>query len=359
MHNSRRTAAIAAVLVGNLILAAPVAAVDTSPPALVDVTLSTSAVAVSGLDFETVTVSVQLTDDVGVVPTTDMGGGEWPFVVLSRPDGKLDVRHLELASGTPLDGVWTGEVLVPSTYDGSWRVSQVGAMDDAFNELVVDPADEGLDVTLDVTGTHQPRLSFGFDPKPGIVGKPIEAKGRLTYADTGEPIPNQVLFAGHDNTCVESFGGRRIVTNANGYYRYFLQDTVNQALECIFLIAPAPATGAHFDWYTVARIIARGDFPQMRYRVSAVPARTAVQVGGRIRIDGQVWPGRSTVRIYLQRLTRNGWRVESYALLRANSRYTIYARPPGVGTFGYRVVKPSDLPNSLKGVSLTFVLRGT
>lgn len=348
-------AAITAVLVASLLGALPVAAADADPPQLVDVTLSTSAISVAGLDVETITVSVHLTDDVGVEPRFDMSFFPWPHVVLSRTDGKTGAWRLTLASGTPADGIWTGEVIVASTDDGLWRVSAVRAMDTSANELDIDPATVGIVRTLDVTGTHQPRLSFGFAPKPATPGQPIIAKGRLTYADTGQPIPGQVLLVGYDNSCADydALGGRRIRTNTNGYYRFavpLIEDSV--FLSCVFLVRPLPVSpSGSFNSLDVGIIAARGGFPQMRVLVTARPSSHAVPLGSRIRIDGQVRPRIQNVRIYLQRWTADGWRVESYATIRASGRYTLFARPPRQGTFRYRVIRPSIPPGLVGGVS--------
>jgi hypothetical protein len=352
----RRTILVVAALVVGLVSPPPALAADTSPPELVDVTLSTSAVTVSGLDFERVTVSVHLTDDTGVVA---IAGDEFdprsPSVTLARDAESTDTRYPRLTSGTAADGIWSVDVLVPSTYDGTWRVTEVAATD-GLSYLSVDPQDLGLVRTLDVTGTHQPRLAMWFRPHPAIVGRPVSVRGRLTFADTGEPIGGKVLFSGFlEGVCGR--GGPRVVSNANGFYEFTVPDLF-EFPTCVTLIAPVPARPT-FDPNAVAFIAKRTGTPQVRALVVARPSRVVVSLGRRIRIDGNVRPQFTTGRVLLQRWTVAGWRVEATAVIRLNGRYTIYAVPPRLGAFRYRVLKPSSPPFLAHGASRVMILKAT
>jgi hypothetical protein len=343
--------ATAVVLAASVLSAAPVAAADTTPPQLVDVQLSTNTVSVSGLNSSMVVASVHLTDDVEVCAScSDMGGGSYPYVVMSRTDGKWDARILTLASGTVTDGTWTTTFPIPSTYDGDWRVSEIGAFDTSLNLLDIDPSTHGMLRTLHVTGTHQPRLSFGFAPRPVSRGQRVWAKGRLTYADTGAPIPNQPLTIGFDSDCAEPGGAFRLATDPRGYYSYSYIVTEN-ALTCVFLVTPS--IGA---WLTVAHVAYRSGTPPTRFIVTAIPQASAVRLGGHVTVAGKVVPNGSPGRVYLERWSGTRWTIDGYASIRTTSGYTLTLTPHVKGTFRYRVVKLSQLPDLFGGVSKAFLV---
>ncbi|MFJ1539491.1 hypothetical protein ACIODS_13205 [Micromonospora chalcea] len=99
-----RVAATALLLLpGGALVAAPPAsaAVDQTPPSLVDLTVSPDAVTVAGLDLVPVTVSVRLIDAAGVEPSTEMDGSSTPSIGLRRAGGdRTDGAELSLTAGT-------------------------------------------------------------------------------------------------------------------------------------------------------------------------------------------------------------------------------------------------------------------
>jgi hypothetical protein len=245
------TAIAVAVGLGiSLVAVTPAAAADTTPPELVDVSLSTDAVSVAGLNFKRVTILVHLTDDTGVVEYRLPDDEFTPFVSLTRDKpGGHDTRPLSRSSGTRTDGVWTADVLMPSTYDGTWRVSRVRAEDDSSNVLDVDPATIGIVRTLEVTGTRQPHLTLDFLPaRPS--GR-ARAHGRLT-TDTGRPISGRVMFVEFVQADWPFPGPRRrVTTKADGTHHFRMPTRYDGA--CVDVVAPVPAR-LYFDRLTVAWI---------------------------------------------------------------------------------------------------------
>jgi hypothetical protein len=352
-----------------LVAPAPVAAADTQAPELVSVQLSSSSVSVFGLDHATVTVSVHLRDDTGVVEAIPPGGDlRTPLVSLSRVTpaesfffGTEDTRYLELPPAEdPADGTWTANVLVPANYHGTWRVSGVLAQDAAGNQLGVDPQSQGINATLDVIGSHRPWATIGFAPQPVAGNRSLTAKGRVFYRDTGGPVASRQVVLGAGEGCVNTLllGGVTATTDANGYYAaaYPVGLSPYQPA-CIFVINPHTA---RFDSANVARIVARAAVPVVRYAVGASLADSRIAFGTQARVIGNVVPNpdfQGPAYVYLQRSVGGTWRTIANARVRASGRYTLTTRPTSRGVFHYRVYKAGCCDGRLLGgVSRTVTL---
>ncbi|MEV1144172.1 hypothetical protein [Micromonospora sp. NPDC049799] len=338
---------------GGMVVAAPaaVAAADTAPPVLEDITVSPDAVSVAGLDLVPVTVTAHLTDETGVEKISEAGGGNMPFVVLKRVAGgdpSTQAAELSLTSGTPQDGRWSATVQVPSTWNGQWEVSQLVAMDSAFNKLEVDPP-ETPDTGLDVTGTHLPAVSMRFVPDPLVGDGPLTVEGRFYYEDTGAGIPNQPIFFGHDNLCVEYSAEPNGTTNADGTFSK-VYPKGDGYLQCVGILRPSNVD------FTPAFIVVASRHPRVKPVVTATASRTTVVTGTKVTFTGTVAPGGYNAE--LQELRNSTWRKVDSALINDRGAFTLDITPKAVGTHRYRVIVPNDDPE-LVGVSETIVVRVT
>jgi hypothetical protein len=363
--------ALVALLCATSLLATPppVAAADTQPPELVSVQLSSSSVSVAGLDHATVTVSVHLRDDTGVVERTAPEGDlPTPLVSLSRVTaaesfffGTEDTRYLHLPPAEdPADGTWTADFLIPANYHGTWRVSGVLALDDAGNQLAVDPQSQGINATVDVIGSHRPWATIGFSPQPVAGNRPLTAKGRVFYRDTGGPVANRQVVMGAGEGCINTLilGGATATTDANGYYAHAYPVGLSPYQPaCIFVIDPTTAT---FDSALVARIVARAAVPTVQFVVGASLEDNQISLGAQARILGNVVPNpqfQGIAFVRLQRLIGRTWQTIATAHVRASGRYTFVLRPGSRGQFRYRVYKPGCCDGRLLGgVSRTLTL---
>ncbi|WBB78937.1 hypothetical protein O7606_22510 [Micromonospora sp. WMMD882] len=335
-------------------LAAPVAraAADTAPPVIADLTVTPDDVGVSGVDLVPVTVAVRLTDESGVIEAGEMDGVATPLLGLRRVEGgeRNEGVELKLTSGTAKDGVWSATVHVPSTWDGRWEVGQVIAEDSARNRLEVDPRDAGTTVSLEVTGAHQPAVTMELTPDPLVGDGPLTVKGRFYDKDTGKGLPNQPIFFGHDNVCVEQPGTPNGVTAADGTFSrvYPVGDIY---LRCVGILRPTNIG------IVPAYIVVTSAHPRFRPTITASADRTTVQPGTKVTFTGTVKPsGLSTVE--LQQLKDGKWQKVTSGQLDDRSRFTLTVTPKATGEHSYRVARPSDDPE-LVGASKTIVVRVT
>jgi hypothetical protein len=337
------------------VVAAPAAAanaLDTAPPTLVDVEVSPDAVSVSGLDLAPVTVRVHLTDESGV------NGDRSVYAWLERVSGgpKLsELVLLRITSGTARDGVWAGTARVPSTWDGSWSVSMVSAVDTAGNASEVDPRASTIVARLAVTGTHRPALTMRFRPDPVVGAEPVTVEGRVHYADTGVGIPEVDLFIGLDNECVEYTPRANARTNDRGEYSYtFANGEANFALHCVGILRPS--SGADVPAY----IVSRAECPRVKPTVTATANRTSVRAGGRVTVTARVAPVYGTPQ--LQRRDGGAWRTVATATFTGppgKVKVTLVDNPPRAGTYEYRVRVRNEVEDALSGVSETIAVEVT
>ena len=361
----RRTIVVALVALAAVSQSPAAHASDTSPPQLVEIQLSQSTVPVAGLDVVNVDVRVHLTDDTGVVTTAPSGTeSHTPLIQLIRTgtpgyyaDAPEDQSQptLTLTSGTAQDGWWTGTLHVTSQWNGPWDVDLVVAYDAAQNRLGVDPRQTGQDQNLSVTGTHIPTISMGWTPRPARCCVGVTVKGRLTFADTGVPLPNRKLALGFGGgrhgfspTSLDCEGldtGRlggaaTITTDANGYYSYAVPGSWVQggSKECIAFGPQLSGNAVHF-YATPLWATRTGRAPHL-WGVTAVPAAHQVALGKTVDVNGTLRPFCCgwVEYVALQRLVSGQWRTVTYSRVRPSARYTAVAQPPTCGNHRYRAI---------------------
>jgi hypothetical protein len=212
-------------------------ATDTAPPQVEDVWFSRRSVAVSGLAVVPVTVSVHLTDVSGVeeIPFRPDGSPRLTLGPVPGPWSQL-APVLARTSGTATDGIWTATVNVPSTWNGTVRVTSVGAVDRVGNVLYREFTD-ARPPALRVTGTHRPALTFQYTL---LTGGGFRIHGRAYFTDTRRPIRRMPLATAYDANCDLDGGAvNDIVTNARGYYEKRWPNGDVAAAGCVALIRPA------------------------------------------------------------------------------------------------------------------------
>ncbi|MBF9131851.1 LPXTG cell wall anchor domain-containing protein [Plantactinospora sp. S1510] len=328
------------------------AAADTAPPTLGDITISPDTVDVAGLDLIPVTVAVRLRDESGVVQSGEVGGGMTPFVGLQRVSGgsghNLAGGELALTSGTVQDGIWSVTIQVPSTWDGRWEVNHVVADDAVAKRLDVDPRTAGQTVTLDVTGTHQPAVSMQFSPDPLVGDGPLTVKGRFYFKDTNRGIPNQPIFFGADNLCVEYDATPNGRTAADGTFSKTYPKG-DGFLRCVGILRPSNSA------FQPAFIVVTSGHPRVRPAVTATASRTSVTAGTKITISGTALPFGVAGTVRLQQLRNSSWRTLGSTQVDDRGRYTFDVRPQTAGANRYRVISPGS-EEDLTGVSPTLVV---
>ena len=215
----------------------PAAASDTSPPRIRAVWFSRRSVAVSGLAVVPVTVSVRVTDPSGVAEIPHSFSAS-PQLTLGPVPGFRSRLQPVLArtSGTVTDGIWSATVNVPSTWNGTVRVTSVGAADRLGN-VRRDELTGARAPALRVRGTHRPALTLHYSLLPDG----LQISGRAYFTDTGRPLARMPLATSFEMGCDLAGGAvNDIVTDRRGFYvkRWVYSDT---AAGCVALIgARAP-----------------------------------------------------------------------------------------------------------------------
>ncbi|OZV79774.1 hypothetical protein CA850_17160 [Micromonospora echinospora] len=344
---------IGGVLAAPAGLAAPASTADTAPPVLKGITVTPDRVSVSGVDLVPVTVSVRLTDESGVMHSVDMDGVQLPYVVLTRvPGGPAATQGAELAltSGTAQDGVWSATIQVPSTWDGRWELSRVVAVDEGSQRLDVDPRNLPLAATLDVTGTHRPAVTMEFVPDPLVGDGRLTVRGRFFYEDTGKGIPDQPIFFGEDNLCVEHPGVPNGRTAADGSFSKVYPQGEG-FLRCVGILRPSNIA------VSTAFIVVASRHPRVKPTVTAKVDRTSVPPGTKVTFTGTVEPS-SASSLELQEQVDGTWRTVVDGTVGDGGRYTLPVTPKGAGGHRYRVIVPNSDPE-LVGASQAVVVQVT
>jgi serine protease len=93
----------------------------------------------------------------------------------------------------------------------------------------------------------------------------------------------------------------------------------------------------------------------VRPTVTARPQASTVTTTQTITVTGSVAPNHHGQTVYLQRLASGAWKGVATATLTSASTYTLKAKPPGRGTFSYRVVKRADADHT-SGTSRSFTV---
>ncbi|TDD57518.1 hypothetical protein E1263_23290 [Kribbella antibiotica] len=302
--------------------AAPAQAADNGDPKLTisDIELSTTSVAANGLKLTPIDVAVKAKyNETGTDPE------QYTLVVkLARTGGtgqatRLLSVDLKRTAGTPQDGVWTGRIEVPSTANGTFKVTGVfSGRSDMYGPNPYDGQ------TLTVTGTHQPKFTSSSTPSPVPVNKAYKLSWRLTDSDTGKPLTKTKVTIGFDNTCAEP-GGQSALTDANGSVSTQVAAR-NEALNCVFIESG----------YNI--VVFGGDDTKFLVGVSAAPAKTSAKVGTVVPVNGTVTEAR-TCKVNLQRLYgASQWRTVGTSNIRSSGRFTLNAQPAYKGKIYYRVL---------------------
>jgi hypothetical protein len=125
---------------------------------------------------------------------------------------------------------------VPSTWNGTVRVTSVGAVDRLGNELS-DALGPAQSPALRVIGTHRPALTFHYAL---LAGGGFRIHGRAYDTDTGRPLRRMPLATAYESGCDLDGGARNtIVTDARGHYEQRWTNGDTGAWACVALIGRA------------------------------------------------------------------------------------------------------------------------
>ncbi|GAA1563740.1 hypothetical protein GCM10009789_16080 [Kribbella sancticallisti] len=310
------------------------------------VSLGRTSVAVSGLNTVAVPVTV-----VGGYDTTET----YPVylnVFLKRSGGPGPATYmvaalLTLASGTVDDGVWKGSLYVPSTANGTFKVTGVmegQVLDGSTGSMTTPTPYDGPSIA--VTGVHLPRIGVSIIPKIVPFGSAYTARVAIIDSATGKPYGSRInVQITWDNLCAE-YDGDRYLTNAAGIVERIYPAAAGSALNCVRL------RGRAFDTLSLGWTVARPGI------VSAAPSKTSVPVGTIVPVNGSVAGAPNNCPVILQRLTgATQWRGVSQARVRQSGRFTVLAQPPYAGNVIYRVYFQRCYQFQA-GYSKSFVIRG-
>jgi hypothetical protein len=321
--------------------------VSAPDPALTvkSVSLGRTAVAVSGLN--TVPVPVRVAAEYETTDTNPV----YLNVFLNRTGGTGPARFmvaamLRLTTGTVRDGVWTGTLYVPSTANGTFKVTGV------MQGQIIDGSDGSMTTptpfagpAISVTGVHLPRIGVSIIPKIVPFGSPYRARVAIIDSATGAAYGTRInVQITWDNLCVEH-DGDRYLTNTAGIVERVYPAAAANAVNCVRL------RGRAFDTLALSWIVARPGI------VSAVPSKTSVPVNTIVGVNGSVAGAPYNCPVVLQRLTgATQWRGVSQGRVRQSGRFTVLAQPPYVGNVIYRVYF-QRCQQYQTGVSKSFVIR--
>jgi hypothetical protein len=336
------------------------AASAASTPVLVSASLDKTAVAVSGLNVAPVKVTVHLTDPDGIcdacrVPSLD-ASPKAPAATLSAGFNLTVFAQLTLVSGTATDGVWSGTAPVTARFGGRHlQFIDLVVVDLNQNTFDIKPADQGINIGVDVTATHVPNVSVGFVPNPVPYLGTLTWKGRAYFTDTGAPIANRKLLIGNDVACgIDFFGETWVTTNSQGYWSY-TQTKAQDFVRCVFLTPPTKT-----DYFSTPIFVLRQPRPIFIPLVSISLAQTSAPLGTIVTVTGNVIPSYASDTVSLQRQISGVWRTVGTAHIRASGRYTAYAQPASRGVWHYRaVVNPPAGSGFVEGISRTVTLTVT
>ncbi|WP_327638983.1 hypothetical protein OHB24_11630 [Kribbella sp. NBC_00482] len=341
---------LAALLAAPLaLLIAPTAAQAAPDPdlSIESVTLNKTGVAVSGLNTVPITVTVKGKYDTG--SSTD---AKVPVnVILERTGGTGQLQQMLSTNlvRNETAGTWSGPLNVPSTANGTFKVT--GVITGPFfppNPPMYDATPyAGPSVT--VTGTHQPKVTAVVTPKVVPFNQPYTIKWAVSDAQTGKPYGSRIrVELGVDSSCVEYFGpGYTNLTDTNGVVTKAYPGQAHMPITCLLL----PGTPDAIGWLSFV--------PARPAIVSAAPSKTSAPVGTIVPVNGSVRGGPFNCPVQLQRLYgASQWRTVGSAAVRQSGRFTLNAQPAYKGLIPYRVSFPA-CRNYVAGVSKAFYIRGT
>jgi hypothetical protein len=336
----------ALVTAGLLLGAAPSAQAAPDPDLTITaVTLSRTTVAVSGLNLAPVTVTVKAkyaatgpNDGTLFVSLDRTSGSGWPTYLAST--------NLKLKSGTVQDGVWEGPLYVPSTANGTFKVTGVQFGQYGIPGDMTEPTPYA-GPSLTVSGYHLPKITAAVSPKVVPVGSPFSIRWAVTDAATGKPYGTRItVLLGGDNQCAEDAGGDVVRTDTNGVVTKSYAASDAAWVNCLRL------TGKPVD------IAGRGLGVARLGVVSATPSKTSAPVGTVVPVNGSVGGAPSNCKVWLQRLYgATQWRSVSSGVVRLSGRFTVNAQPAYKGQIPYRVYFPA-CSNFQAALSKVFSIRG-
>ncbi|MEV0291296.1 hypothetical protein AB0H36_44815 [Kribbella sp. NPDC050820] len=314
-----------------------------------NVTLSGTSVAVSGLNLVPLTATV-----TGGYTSSEPGDVDMTlYVVLERTGGTGPLRYmfstdLKRISGTTQNGVWQGPLNVPSTANGTFKVTGVYAI--PFGYVPPGPLDPTpfAGPTVTVAGYHLPKITASVTPKAVPFGSPYSIRWAVIDSATGKPYGTRIpVLLGVDNECAEYVGGVVARTDTNGLVTRSYQAGWADALNCLRL------SGKPFDISGLGLFVARPGI------VSAVPSKTSAPVGTIVPVNGSVLGPPTGCLVVLQRLYgATQWRGVSSGSVRQSGRFTVTAQPAYRGLIPYRVYFPT-CSRYQAGLSKVFYIRGT
>jgi hypothetical protein len=343
-------ALLTAPLVGLLIGTAPTAQAAPNPKLTVTaVSLNKSTVAVSGLN----TVPVQITVKGGYDSTDPSDASKTFYVILQRTGGSGPLTYLlstdlPRTAGTLQDGTWSGPLYVPSTANGTFKVTSVfaGIYFPGSGDMTEPTPFDGP--SLAISGYHLPKVTASVSPKVVPFGSPYSIRWAVTDAATGKPYGSRItVLLANDNGCAENAGGSLVRTDTNGIVSKSYPAAFAEFLNCLRIL------GRPTDTAGLGLVVARPGI------VSATPSKTSAPVGTVVPVNGSVAGAPSNCKVWLQRLTgATQWRSVSSASVRTSGRFTVNAQPAYKGLIPYRVYFPRCY-NYQAGVSRVFHIRGT
>ncbi|HEY3558834.1 MAG TPA: hypothetical protein VGL05_15285 [Kribbella sp.] len=346
MRTVRGLSALLAVTLTGLGIATalPAAHADPDPNLhITSVTLSRTSVAVSGLNTVPVTVTVK-----GSYGSGTPEENKAPVNVILERTGGSGQRSTLWSTNLPrlANGTWGGSLYVPSTANGTFRVSGVMTGPYFPNSGRSTTPSPYPGPVLTVTGTHQPKITASVIPKVVPYNTFFSIKWAVTDAQTGKPYGSRVRVVA-DGSCGNYVGPYYTdLTGTDGLLTRAYNPADAYQPVCLGLPSnPALVAGLGF-LVTVKPVI------------SAVPAWTAASVGTVVPVNGIVYRVQPGCKVYVQRLYgATQWRTVSTASVRLSDRYTANVQLASKGNIPYRAYFPPC--HSVVALSKTFYIRTT
>jgi hypothetical protein len=340
-----RALVAAAAVIASAMVTTPAQAAPDPKLTVTSVTLNRTAVAVSGLNTVEVSVRVKAAYNSTTAPSTTL------VVLLQRTAGSgqlvtMATTDLELASGTVQNGEWLGTLDVPSTANGTFKVS--GVRTGPYWRPSADPTPYA-GPSLAVTGVHLPKLTAQVLPRTVPFGSGFTVRAAVTDSATGKPYGTRIplRFLATTAWCRQLDGSAFEITDSAGIAQRSYEGSLADVPNCVRL-----RNGA-FDKLILTLTPARPGI------VAATPAATSAQVGAIVDVNGSVRGAPAGCVVTLQRLYgASQWRGVSAGSVRTSGRFTVKARPPYAGSLAYRVSFPT-CGRFQAGLSNTFAIRGT
>lgn len=314
------------------------------------VTLARTSVAVSGMNLYPVAVTLK----ASYPPSSPPDGHKVLSVVLQRSGGVGPINlivagDLVRTAGTAQSGTWTGSLKVPSTANGTFKVSGVVEFDSYTGDDGSKPGPTPFaGPSIAILGVHIPKIGVSVVPRIVPFNAAYQVRAAIYDSATGKAYGTRILLqVVRNNLCAEYDAGSKY-TNTAGLLVTNFEGLGGDVNHCVRV------RGKYVDQ------LAFHFYPLRPGIVTAAPAKPSAPVGEVVLVNGSVKGGYSqTPRpVTLQRLYGSVWRGVSSATVRQSGRITLTAQPPYVGNVTYRVYLPT-FGHYQAGASKTFVIRGT